>query len=260
MNMMIRRMPIFETVRAILGRGFTQSEVDRIDAAIDQALGIRPEPQLAPRPPIDSVQGRIGRLSEKYESGGRGPGTVSGGKDDPGGVSYGTYQLASRTGTVARFVETEGAAWADELSDTPGTATFSAAWRRIAEAEPDAFDDAQRAFIRRTHYEPVVKAVSAATGVNLDIFPDAVRDVAWSVAIQHGGAAKILIAAIGKTGAGDPARLIEAIYAERTAYVLKVAGRYRGRQRALLENITRSRYPAELADALAMLRKELARG
>src|SRR5262249_46471025 len=40
----------------------------------------------------------LGSLSEKYESGGRGPGTVSTGKGDLGGVSYGTYQLSSKVG------------------------------------------------------------------------------------------------------------------------------------------------------------------
>ena len=47
---------------------------------------------------------RIGILSEKYEGGG--PATVSTGEGDPlGGVSYGTYQLATNTGSAAAFVE-----------------------------------------------------------------------------------------------------------------------------------------------------------
>ena len=48
----------------------------------------------------------LGSLSSKYETGGRGPGTVSSGIGDAGGVSYGSYQMTSRPrgGTVARFV------------------------------------------------------------------------------------------------------------------------------------------------------------
>ena len=34
------RTPIFDTVRDILGRGFTQPEVNRLDAAIDEATGV----------------------------------------------------------------------------------------------------------------------------------------------------------------------------------------------------------------------------
>lgn len=37
--MTLNRTPIFDTVRRILGRGFTQAEVDRINAAFDQAEG-----------------------------------------------------------------------------------------------------------------------------------------------------------------------------------------------------------------------------
>ncbi|MEZ5744008.1 MAG: hypothetical protein R3D89_09900 [Sphingomonadaceae bacterium] len=228
----------------ILGRGFTQGEVTRIDRAIDRALG------LAGR----SAQRKLGALSERYESGGRGAGTVSGGQGDPGGVSYGTYQLASRTGTAAKFVASEGKPWARELRDAPGSSGFSAAWREIAvNNEPEAFGEAQHAFIKRTHYDPVVKAVRAKTGVDLDGFPHALRDVVWSLAVQHGGAARIIQSAIAKAGAGDAGALIEAIYAERTAYVLRVAGRSGRAGRRTLESVTRNRYPAELRDALAML-------
>src|ERR1700755_1447385 len=35
-------------------------------------------------------------MRAKYETGGRGPGVVSTGAGDPGGVSYGSYQMASK--------------------------------------------------------------------------------------------------------------------------------------------------------------------
>ena len=38
----------------------------------------------------------LGSLSSKYETGGRGPGTVSSGVGDAGGVSYGSYQMTSK--------------------------------------------------------------------------------------------------------------------------------------------------------------------
>ena len=244
----VARKPVFDTVREMLGRGFTRPEVRRLDAAIDRMLGIgQPETPRA---------ARLGALSERYESGGRGPGTVSSGAADPGGVSYGIYQLASRTGTVARFVANEGKPWARALRAAPGSAAFSAAWRKVAARSPEEFAQAQHAFIRRTHYDPAVAGVRRATGVNLDGFEQAVRDVVWSVAVQHGGAVRILSAAIGAAGAGDPRALIEAIYAERTAYVLRVAGRMKGAARRTLERITQLRYPQEREDALAMLNKQ----
>ena len=53
----------------------------------------------------------LGSLSAKFETSGRGPGTVSTGAGDPGGVSYGSYQMASKTGTVKRFVTQSNFPW-----------------------------------------------------------------------------------------------------------------------------------------------------
>lgn len=102
---------------------------------------------------------RIGAIAERFESGGRGPGTVSSGAGDPGGISYGTYQLASRTGTLGRFLSAEGARWAAELATggKPGSAGFSAVWKAIARRDRAAFGAAQHGFIARTHYAPAIR-------------------------------------------------------------------------------------------------------
>lgn len=206
---------------------------------------------------------RLGSLSEQYESGGRGPGTVSSGHGDPGGVSYGLYQLASRTGTLGKFLSSEGAPWRRELANggTPGSSGFSTAWKAIAKREPDAFAAAQHAFIERTHYRPAVRDVRDRVGLDLDSRSDAVRDVVWSVSVQHGGAARILVDAIVAAGAtaaawgrpGYDAKLIRAIYARRSDYVRSVAMRYGGTTRNSLLSVVENRYPAEQRDALAML-------
>jgi len=44
---------------------------------------------------------RLGDLSSKYETGGNGPTTVSSGKGDAGGVSYGSYQMIAATVRIA---------------------------------------------------------------------------------------------------------------------------------------------------------------
>jgi len=251
MKIELNRKPIFDAFRSVLGRGFTQLETERIDRAIDRALETNP---------LDESAARLGRLSEEFESGGRGPGAVSSGLRDPGGVSYGIYQLASRTGTAARFVLSEGGRWKDAFAGkSPGSKAFSAVWRAIAESEPDAFADAQHAFIERTHYRPAVDAARKGTGLDLDLCHQAVRDATWSVAVQHGGAAKILIRAIGKADAGlarDDAgfdrTLVDEIYAERAQYVLRVAARSSSGAAQTLQSIVRKRYPTELAAARAM--------
>lgn len=203
---------------------------------------------------------RLGALSEHYESGGRGCGTVSGGHGDPGGVSYGLYQLASRTGTAAAFCAAEGAPWACELGKAPGSSAFSAAWKAIAARDAEAFAAAQHAFIERTHYRPAVKAVKARTGHDLDSRPAALRDAVWSTAVQHGGAAKILVRAVSDADADAPRgtpehdrACIAAIYCRRTAHVLAIAARSAPAVRRTLSAVAERRYPDELAAALAML-------
>lgn len=204
---------------------------------------------------------RLGALSEQYESGGRGPGTVSSGLRDPGGVSYGLYQLATKTGTVAAFVAAEGTRWAVDFGGRkPGTAQFTAAWQAIARRDGGAFGAAQHAFIERTHYRPAVSGVKAQTGLDLDTRADAVRDACWSVAVQHGAASRILCRAVGAANAaskrGDAhydRALVEAIYVERSDYVRKVASTCDPAARQTLLDVVARRYPAELAKALGML-------
>lgn len=202
----------------------------------------------------------LGSLSERYESGGRGCGTVSGGQGDPGGVSYGLYQLASRTGTVAAFLKAEGARWAAELSAAPGSPAFSMAWKAIAAREVEAFSAAQHAFIERTHYRPTVAGVIQTTGHDLDSRPQALRDATWSTAVQHGGAVRLLSRAVAVadaagsrgTTAHDRATL-EAIYRLRAEYVRSIAAKSVPAVRRTLLNVAERRYPEELAAALAML-------
>ena len=216
-----------------------------------------PQPSRAIRP-------LLGRLSERYESGGRGPGTVSSGQADPGGVSYGLYQFASRTGTVTAFLAAEGAVWRPAFgAEAPGSPGFGVVWQAIAAREPDRFAKAQHAFIERTHYRPVIAAVLAQTGLDLERCPPALRDVAWSCAVQHAAAARIIADAVAATDATlartdgtYPAALIRAIYSSRSAYLARLGARQGGPTQALFAGIVARRYPAECAAALAELAAE----
>lgn len=203
---------------------------------------------------------KLGALSERYESGGRGPGTVSGGRGDPGGVSYGTYQLASRTGTVEAFLASEGKDWASDLSAAPGSPEFTAAWKVIAGRDGKAFGEAQHAFIERTHYRPVIKGVEAASGYDLDARAQALRDAVWSTAVQHGSALRIVTAALADADAAarrntaeHDRALVEAIYERRSRHVLSLAARSVPAVQRTLTNVVLRRYPQERAEALAML-------
>jgi Type VI secretion system spike protein VgrG3-like, C-terminal len=206
-----------------------------------------PKKTLSVELPDDPI---LGSLSAKYESGTRGAGTVSTGKGDPGGVSYGLYQLSSKAGTCAAFIRYLKKLPMSNLFEglfkhKPGTKLFSVAWRRQAK-EMKTFGMVQHAFIKKTHYDPVR---SWATKCGLMNHP-VVNQVLWSIGVNHGGAKKITTSAtrlISRGSLQNPSLIINALYDARVTYVKKV--RMPSRTLKSLLN----RYKRERADALGML-------
>jgi len=237
----------------------------------------QPEPQPQPTPttpapvvqPQPTVTAPLGKLSEKFETGGRGAGTVSGGQGDPGGVSYGSYQMTSKPdgGTARRFVNAPDFPFRSKFAGlTPGTPQFSAVWKQLAASNPTEFQNAQHDYIKRTHFDPLVAKVLREDGLNILTRSHAVQDAIWSTAVQHGPGASIPHLALAAVGVGPEnpdfdRRFLTAIYNERgrkRADGILVhftrASRHAG-QKAGLE----SRFKRELQDALAMLAKEQGR-
>ena len=102
----------------------------------------------------------IASLSAKYESHGN-PGIVSSGSGDLGGVSYGSYQLASNTGAVDSFLawgksysNDALANYARELSKfTVNSQEFKDLWKQIGDVDPGGFQELQDAYIMDHYYE-----------------------------------------------------------------------------------------------------------
>ncbi len=165
-----------------------------------------------------AAEHELGKLSEKYESGNRGPGTVSTGKGDPGGISYGTYQLASKVGRADAFVKRYYPTEFQGLKG--GTSEFTKKWKALAAKNPKGLHANEHAYIKETHYDPQVKKLQKELGLDVNTRSAAFRDVVWSVAVQHGPNTSLIITAVKPlakgpwTGVTDEA-LIRAIYAER---------------------------------------------
>src|SRR5215213_249698 len=205
----------------------------------------------------------LGALSAKYETGGRGPGTVSTGSGDPGGVSYGSYQMATKMGVPARFVTQAGFQWLQDFANlTPGTAQFTAVWKRIATDQTDAFQKAQHQYIKRTHYDLLVAKVLTDDNLDVNSRSRALQDVVWSTAVQHGGATPIVHRACATLSCQqtDPVydkQLICAIYAERGRRKPDGNLAYFSRSSPSVQTGVANRFKNELQDALAMLAKEV---
>ncbi|WP_419815331.1 hypothetical protein [Glacieibacterium sp.] len=203
---------------------------------------------------------RLGDLSMRFETGFRpgqealacavvSTGLLGQGSADPGGRSYGAYQLSSTVQAgqqVLAFLKAEGKPWATLFAglDPTRAGRFAAAWKVVATSEAAAFFAAQHDFIQRTHFAVVVAKVRLLTRIDLSARCPAVSDVVWSMAVQHGRAAQLVTATIRalQPGVGNRA-LIDALYDRREIYV-----------RALgLAGLVKGRYVPERRDALALL-------
>lgn len=205
----------------------------------------------------------LGTLSAKYETGGRGPGVVSSGAGDPGGVSYGSYQMATKMGVPQKFVKQPGFPWLTDFQNlTAGTADFTACWKRIAANETDAFQKCQHEYIKKTHYDLLAAKILSDDGLDVNTRSRALQNVVWSTAVQHGGATSIVHKALANVTCAktDPAfdeQLIRAIYAERGRKKPDGNLVYFSKSSPNVQKGVANRFKNELNDALAMLAKEV---
>jgi hypothetical protein len=131
--------------------------------------------------------GLLGDTVAKYESGKAGYGSISMGRGDPGGASYGKYQLASKTGTLQEFLRSSGYG-RQFAGKTIGSAAFNQQWRNLA-AHDANFGKSQHEFIAQKKYAPAIKY---AAQLGFPVNDSRIQEMIWSGAIQHGGIKKIL--------------------------------------------------------------------
>jgi hypothetical protein len=185
---------------------------------------------------------------------------VSTGVGDPGGMSYGTYQLSSKAGRADAFVKKYYPTEFQGLK--AGTDEFTKKWKSLAASDPAALRKNEHTYIKETHYDPQIKKLQKDLGLDVAKRSAVLRDVVWSVAVQHGPNTDVIVQAGkslltgGKTLADiSDEMLIRAVYDERSRKTAdgKLA-RFPGVSDRWIPALTK-RFENELKDALEMLGK-----
>lgn len=197
----------------------------------------------------------LGQLSEKYE-GRASAGTISSGAGDKGGVSFGKYQFASKTGGLASFMEElkeSNPEYYDKLTADGGefyrnknaNSQFQENWKKLAAEDPN-FAKVQDEIAKKKWFDPTAKKFKDITGVDPES-SKALANAIWSAGIQHGGVDKIFQMSGIEEGQSQE-EMIRRLYGARANYV---SGLNIGNKRGIL-----NRYTAEEQDAYAMLGQE----
>lgn len=200
----------------------------------------RPHRDVSAPEPVDTTPIKhredLGTASAVYESGKRGVHTISSGRKDPGGVSYGSHQLASKTGTMGAYLKSKEAKdYASRFEGLkPGTPQFNKVYAQVANEDPEGFRKSQESYITRTHYDPVYRHAKNL-GYNVD--DPRVQEALYSISVQHGGAKTIVTNAKSSASAG-PEQQVAGLFSARRSYTERkgfdFSRRYTAEQRDIL--------------------------
>lgn len=194
----------------------------------------------------EEMENKLGFISDKYESGeGKvNAGTIGNLRGDPGGKSYGVYQLSLNKGTLKRYIALSK--YAARFKDIPlGTKEFDIAWLSLADDDEVGFAEDQFSYIRRSHYLP---AIEYARNQGFDISNRAVQEAVFSISVQHGGFKRVIALARHHKRGKAVVDQVNALYDARQEYVTGLSG-----LSADLKKVLLNRYVRELNDVLELV-------
>lgn len=166
----------------------------------------------------------FGELAKKYETSGKGPGFIStgmGGKD-PGGVSYGSYQLESKQGTLQSYLKT-GDDYTKQLSQYKvNSPEFQSKWKDLASSDPKGFEESQRNYLMNKPggYND---AIGYASQLGWDTKNPAMQNAIFSISNQSGGWKSGIFNKAGISSGDDPKTQINKLYDARASYFNKLS-------------------------------------
>ncbi|MDP4147243.1 MAG: DUF5050 domain-containing protein [Bacillota bacterium] len=207
--------------------------------------------------PINSSDDYLGILSAQYESNGD-PGAISNTSGDPGGKSYGAWQLSVNAGSLNEFLswlKNQNLNYYNRLitaeqadGNTNGT-NFDNTWKQIASEDAFGFKQLQKAYIKYAYYDAGAK-ILVNKGFDISKKTNALKNVLWSTVVQHGVSGGTYI--FNKVGLNlTEEQTITGVYDERS----KVDIYFSSCSATVQQNLI-SRFASEKQDALTMLQKD----
>ncbi len=189
---------------------------------------------------------QIGELAEKYEVGSRGPGYISNGDAwDPGGDSYGSYQLATKVGTLQGYLKRIDLKYVSEFKGYfIKSAAFNAKWKEIAARDPEGFKESQFEYVRDISYTACRKYADKL-GYKDTL---AINSALFSISNQHGRWKRVLDMADISPKESESVQ-IRKLYAARKVYIQSLSTM----TQKLKNSLIASRCEQELVDALKLM-------
>lgn len=231
----------------------TQNTMNPVGSPVGSPVGPSiptglPATQLPQKPGSVVNNPTLGSLSAKYESGKAGSSAI--GWDSTGGTSFGKYQLASKTGTVDKFlnfVKDKNPEVYDRLknagpADSGKDGAFAKEWKSLA--KEGKLGNLEHDFMEKTNYSTAMKGIKNPEVQKMINENPAMQDVLWSTAIQHGGkGASDIFNKTYKEGMSSE-DMINSVYDER--------GKHFKSSTAKVQESVKNRFVDEKKQALAM--------
>lgn len=203
------------------------------------------------------VSGDFGHIAEKYESAGRGSGTV--GWDLVGGTSYGKKQISSKVGAMTDYLKYLDKVGKGDIAqrlreagiekDTGGTTGKAVdVWKEIAAS--GALGNTETEFLKSQSYDVAFAGLKDEELKSKIGGSKALQEMLFSTAVQHGGGgARGILNTAYKKGMTEE-DLVKAVYAERGAEGGKK--HFGGSTEAVRAGVV-GRFGREQADIMALL-------
>lgn len=181
---------------------------------------------------------KLWSLSEHFESGWKWP--YAHNANDNWLPSFGTYQL--RWEALWRFAIQNWIHW--DFNQTWKNTEFSKNWKAaVDKVWKEKFKEIEHNFIKATHYDKQVAKIKSETGLDVDSMPMTIRNIAWSISVQHWPNSDVFVDAVkslGKldyTNIANQITLVEKIYATRTWKYSSQRARYYKEKYIVLQNL-----------------------